>query len=269
MDRKLNYLLLFLLVVVFITSARPVQQWLIVLGSVLSAVFAFLAFLFRRLSLDGMYAAIIVGTFILGFGGWAAAGVVLLFFITSVAISEQRSGRTAGSVARIRRNGLQVWANGFWLVICLVLGTIFNAGIFTIGAMAAVATATADTWATELGNKTPDSTYLITDLTTVPTGTDGGVSLQGTAAALAGSGMIAAASIYFFSLEFFLFLCIFIAGFLGCFIDSYLGAIFQRNNSSVTLPVLQTAISIDNNLVNGISTGAGALLAIILNLLFV
>lgn len=269
MDRKLNYLSLFLLVVVFITSATAIQQWLIVLGFILSAGFSFLAFLLKRLTLDGMFAATIIGTFILGFGGWRAAGVVLLFFISSALISRPQTTQTNKSdYTTIRRDGLQVWANGFWLIVFLVLDVIFNTAIFTIGAMAAVATATADTWATELGSRAPDSTYLITDFRSVAPGTDGGVSLKGTAAALMGSTLIAVASIYVFSLEFFVFLCIFIAGSLGCFIDSYLGAIFQRNNSPVTLPGSKTAISVDNNLVNSISTGAGALLAIILKLLF-
>lgn len=216
-----------------------------------------------------MFASIVIGAFIFGLGGWAAAGVVLLFFVSSAVITGKGLSHSTNSIAGIRRNGLQVWANGFWIVIGLVLDVIFNAGIFTIAAMAAVATATADTWATELRSKAPDATYLITDFQTVSPGTDGGVSLRGTTAALIGSTMIAVASIYVFSLEFYVFLCIFIAGFLGSVIDSYFGAIFQRNNSSVILPVLETEISIDNNLVNGISTGTGALLAIILKLLFV
>lgn len=268
MDRKLNFLSLFLLVVVFITSASTVQQWYVFLGLILSSVFSFLAFLFRWLSLDGMFAAIVIGTFIFGLGGWAVAGVVLLFFVSSALLTRTQSPHKDRSAAKIRRDGYQVWANGFWLVICLVLAVIFSKGIFIIGAMAAIATATADTWGTESGSKTPGSTYLITNFKTVPRGTDGGISVRGTLATLAGSVLIAAASIYVFSLEFYVFLCIFIAGFLGSIIDSFLGAIFQQNNSSVTLPVLGTKIDIDNNLVNGISTGAGALLAITLKILF-
>lgn len=267
MDRKLNYLSLFLLVVVFITSASTFQQWYIFLGLILSAVFSFFAFLFRWLSLDGMFAAIVVGTFIFGLGGWAAAGVVLLFFISSAALTSIRPDPADRSAHKIRRDGYQVWANGFWLVICLVLAVVFSNEIFMIGAMAAIATATADTWGTESGSRKPDSTYLITNLQTVSPGTDGGISLQGTLASLTGSVVIAGASIYVFSLEFYDFLSIFIAGFLGSIIDSFLGAIFQQNNSSVSLPVLDYKIEIDNNIVNSISTGAGALLAIILKLL--
>ncbi len=267
MDRKLNSLFLFLLVVVFILAASPTQQGYIFLGAILSWIFSFTAFLFRRLTLDGMFAATVTGTFVLGLGGWAATAVVLLFFITSVTISRTPQEHSTDLSGEIRRDGLQVWANSFWLIVCLILSAIADTELFIVGAMAVVATATADTWATELGSKERNSTYLITDFQTVLPGTDGGVSLQGTFAALAGSALIAIASIYVFSLHLYVFLYIFVAGFLGCLVDSYLGAIFQRNNSSVMPPVLNLKISIDNNIVNAVATGAGALLAIILKLL--
>lgn len=267
MDRKLNSLFLFLLVVVFVSAATSMQQWNILLGLILSAVFSFLAFSFRRLTLDGMFAGIVTGTYVFGLGGWPATIVVLLFFITSAVISGKWKVRSADLPENARRDGLQVWANGFWLIACLMLSVFFGPDIFMVGAMAVVATATADTWGTELGTTSPNATYLITDFRTVVPGTDGGVSVKGTTAALLASAIIAMASVYFFSFSFYVFLCIFLAGFLGCLVDSYLGAIFQRNNSSVMMPVLNSEINIDNNLVNGISTGVGAFLAIIFRLL--
>lgn len=267
MDRKLNALFLFLLVVVFISAASTQQQWNTLLGLVLSFAFSFAAFSFRRLSLDGMFAAMVTGTFVFGLGGWPATAVVLLFFISSAAISGRWKLSKADMPNEARRDGFQVWANGFWLVVCLILAVIFNAPIFIIGAMAVVATAAADTWATELGSKKDNATYLLTDFTTVDPGTDGGVSIKGTVAAFGASALIAVTSIYVFSLHFYVFLCIFAAGFLGSLVDSYFGATFQRNNSSVILPVLHSTISIDNNMVNAISTGIGALLAITLSLL--
>jgi len=269
MDRKLNYFSAFLLVVVFITSANPTQQLNILLGFALSVGFSFAAFLLQRLSLDGMFAAIVMGTFIFGLGGWPIASLVLIFFISSALITKQRDHTEGRQGNGARRNGFQVWANGFWLVICLVLYVVFDFEAFATGGVAVIAVATADTWATELGSKKPESTYLITNFQTVVPGTDGGISIKGTLAGLIGSAVIAGAALYVFSLHFYIFLSIFIAGFSGCLLDSYFGAIFQRNNSSVSLPVIDKTISIDNNLVNGISTGLGALLTIILKLLIV
>lgn len=268
MDRKLNYLFSFLLVVVFILTANAEQHRAIILGLILASICSFTAFLFRQLTLDGMFAAIVIGTFVFGLGGFATAFVILLFFISSTVLSNYSKAESFNG-GDVRRDGLQVWANGFWLVLCLVLATFFNAELFLIGAMAAVATATADTWATELGDKSRRSTYLITNFCNVDPGTDGGISFKGSAAALVGSMMISAVSIYVFSLQFSVFIYIFLAGFLGCFVDSYLGAVFQQNNKSVSSPFLQEEIMVDNNLVNGISTGTGALLAIMLKLIFI
>ena len=264
MDRKLNVLFTFLAVFVFILNAEsPSYYWVIIFGVGLSFIFSLTAFVCQFLSLDGLFAATVVGSFVFGIGGWPAASVVLLFFMSSALMSGRKDGSSDGADHDRRRNGLQVWANGFWLVVCLVLAHNFQHQVFLIGGLAAVAVATADTWATELRSVKKDSTYLITSFEKVKPGTDGGISLEGTVWSLVGSALIAGAAIYVFSLQLSIFFYIFIAGFLGSVIDSYLGATFQRNNTSVGSPFLGQRISISNNLVNGLSTGAGALLAII------
>lgn len=268
MDRKLNALFLFLLVIVFTTAADTIQQWNTLLGILLSVIFCFGAFMFRALTLDGMFAAIVVGTFVFGLGGWPAAVVLVLFFVISVTISKETVSEKTDSYSYLRRDGLQIWANGFWIVVCLILAVVFNDPIFIIGAMAAIATAASDTWATELGSTRKDATYLITNFKNVSPGTDGGVSAKGTIGALMGAAVIAVATVYVFSLHFSVFILIFIAAFLGCLFDSYFGALFQRNKRSVTLSAIPIEIGITNNFVNAISTGVGALLAIILNLFF-
>lgn len=267
--RKLNVFFCFLLVVTFITSATPLQQLNILVGLILAAAFSLVAFMLRRLTLDGMFAAIVIGVIVLGYGGWPAASVLLLFFISSAVLSGggEVNSEAAGSSAR--RSGHQVWANGFWLVTTLMLAVVWNNPLYIVGMLGALATATADTWGTEIGMKFSNTGYLVTNFKKVSAGTDGGVSLQGTLASVMGSAAIAAASIYLFSLNLEVFISIFVAGFLGSVADSYFGAIFQRANSSVALPLFQNTVRIDNNMVNGISTGIGALLAIITNLIIV
>lgn len=264
-DRKLNVFFSFVGILVFILVDMP-NYWDIVWSVLLAFAFSLSAFLLRQLSLDGMFSATIVGMFILGIGGWPAALVILLFFISSSIFSQSELSQETGMPDRSRRDGLQVWANGFWMVFFLVLAAIFKDQLFIVAAMATIAVATADTWATELRSTRSQSTYLITTFEQVVPGTDGGVSLQGTIWCLLGSGLIAGTSIYVFSLQFSVFFSIFIAGFLGCLIDSYFGATFQRNNRSAAVPGTKYDFSIDNNMVNALSTGIGALLAIILNL---
>ncbi|SMO90554.1 DUF92 domain-containing protein [Fodinibius sediminis] len=244
---------------------NPVPVWNILVGFLASFLFSLAAFGLQRLSLDGMFAATVIGTIVFGFGGWAMVFIVLLFFISSSLISGSREAYAD----EVRRSGIQVWANGFWLITFLVLAVILETNILLIGSLSAVAAATADTWATELRDKRSNGTYLVTTFKPVAPGTDGGVSIRGTIWASIGSLLIALVSAYFFSLGIGAFLIIFAAGFSGCLIDSYFGAAFQQNNRPVSIPFRQEGIRIDNNLVNAISTGLGALLAIILRTLTV
>ncbi|SHE42947.1 TIGR00297 family protein [Fodinibius roseus] len=251
-----------------VDMGNPVYYWGIIGGLFLSFLFSLAAFLLQRLSLDGMFAAMVAGTLIFGLGGWPMAAIILLFFISSAVISTpQDEGRPPREDSGdVRRSGIQVWANGFWMVVSLVMTAVFDSSVFLLGGVTAVAVATADTWATELRSRKEGATRLITTFEQVSSGADGGISLKGTAWASAGSMLIAAASTYFFSLTFGSFFIIFTAGFLGCVLDSYLGAIFQRDNRPIVIPLIQKEITFDNNLVNAVSTGAGAFLAIILRI---
>lgn len=269
MDRKFNFLVSFLLVGIFIFSADATQHLNFLLGLLLSGFVSLVAYLLRQISMDGMFAAGVVGTATFGLGGFDAAFIILLFFISGSVLSYGRASQSEDLPIEVRRNGLQIWANGIWFVIFLIFSDIFAERIFLVGALSAIAVATADTWATEMGSRKRSSTYLITDFRNVEPGTDGGISLIGTTAAFLGSSLIALISIYVFSLELYDFIYIFIAGFFGCLIDSYLGAFYQRTNTSVKFPILSYRIHMNNNVVNAVSTGAGALLAITLKIIFI
>src|SRR5256885_16143890 len=65
---------------------------------------------------------------------------------------------------------------------------------FVAGAPAA---ATADTWATEIGRHSPIAPRLITNGRRVAPGTDGGMTLLGTAGGIVGAGFIAGLSYVF------------------------------------------------------------------------
>lgn len=269
MDRKLNVFFSFLLVFVFILNAgETIDYWRILLGLLLALLFSLTAFAFRRLSLDGLFAATLVGAYIFGLGGWATTAVVLIFFISSSFFSGVGPRSDDAHTPEARRSGLQVWANGIWIVTCLVLALPFDHSVFLAGAIAAIAVATADTWATELRSIDSEKTYLITTFKPVEPGTDGGISLRGTLSGALGSLTIAGFSVYLFSFSLVDFFIILTAGFLGCLLDSYFGAIFQRNNRSVQIPAIHQKISITNNVVNAAATGCGAMLAIILKTLF-
>lgn len=265
MDSKLNVFFSFAAIFIFsITASNGSLYGQVGLGLFFSFIVSLAAFLTHQLSLDGLYSATIAGTIVYGIGGWPTALIMLFFFISSSAISNISESPAEDAV---RRNGLQVWANGFWVAVFLLLYGITNESGFLIGALAAIAVATADTWSSELRSQNPDSTYLITTFESVSPGMDGGLSLQGTYWALAGSLVIAALSSFFLSLPLIAFFFIFIAGALGCMLDSFLGAALQQNDSPIVVPIIDLQIMFNNNMVNAISTGAGALAAIILKII--
>ncbi len=271
MDRLINYHFSFLLTAIFVFGSAGEHRQ-IIFGTILSILFCFIAYLSGALSLDGMTAAIIAGIYIFGIGGIPAVIVLLLFFLSGSLISTSGVIDKDHLSYRVRRNGLQVWANSFWFVLFIAFASIGYSQLFIIGALGALGTAMADTWATELGSKRFNyNTFLITDFKKVKAGTDGGVSLPGLMAALIAALLFSLISVYVFSLELPILTALFVAGFSGCLVDSYFGAVYQRKDKKLKVPLTgyKTRFSIDNNVVNLISTGAGSIIAIILKLLFV
>ncbi len=120
------------------------------------------------------------------------------------------------------------------------------------GFIGSIATATADTLASEVGVTVQPR--LITTLKKVPAGTDGGVSVLGTAAGIIGAGIIGVAAylLGIFPDPFVTLKVSIIAGTVGCFVDSVLGAVLERRNY------------ISNEYVNLIATITGAALGIIM-----
>ncbi len=175
----------------------------LVLGLALSLLIGILAYRRKSLSASGTGGAIIIGTIIFGFGGTVAGLLLVAFFITSSAVSHyKKTSLQKVSAARSfdknsRRDLGQVLANGGFAAVFAV-GHFLTIGIsptssviLYAGLVGAIATANADTWATELGVLNHSGPRLITNLSRqVAPGVSGGVSLVGTLAAIAGSLVI-------------------------------------------------------------------------------
>ena len=97
----------------------------------------------------------------------------------------------------------------------------------------------------------------------VSAGTDGGISLKGSFAALLGAAIVALIFWLSFSeISISILISITSVGFLGCFFDSYLGARLQGN--SLKIPFLSNnesgTITVSNNIVNWLSTGSASMI---------
>lgn len=240
---------------------------LIIIGFVLSVVAAYTAFLLNWITLDATKAVIILGTMVLGLGGWSLAASVILFFgISSILtrINEYEQPHFEQKPNRKRRDGYQVWANGFWVGIFCIFWFALGSVAALVAAFTVVATATADTWATEIGTLRPGKTWSITTLKRVAPGVDGGISIKGTFAAFAGALVIA---LFVFLTQIYspgrFFWVILFTGFTGTLIDSVVGALFYEKKVEISAPddFSNSSESFTNSFVNWAATGISGLLA--------
>jgi uncharacterized protein (TIGR00297 family) len=156
---------------------------------------------------------------------------------TRVGYARKQQLRTAQAGGR---NAAQAMAN---LGIAALVVAVAPAG-WPVLALAALAEAAADTSSSEIGMAFPGKTFLITTFKPVPPGIDGGMSLLGTLAALAGAAAVAAAAVLSGLVPAPSAVVIISAGFFGTVVDSLLGAIFERRGW------------LDNDLVNLMSTAS-------------
>jgi len=220
----------------------------LILGFALSLAIGGLAYWRRALSPSGMLGAVLVGTIIFGFGGWVRGLLLIAFFVSSSLLSHYKDRRKAHLAEKFakgsRRDLGQTLANGgMAALLALAIGlTGADSGFYGVLALAfygALATANADTWATELGVLARGQPRLITTGRLVQVGTSGGVTAEGFAAALAGATFIGAVGFVLIQAaarvtmgawllgDWIVVLVAAVGGFLGSAFDSLLGATVQ------------------------------------------
>jgi uncharacterized protein (TIGR00297 family) len=239
-------------------------------------IISFTAYKLRMLSFSGMIAAVVTGSIVFGFGGISAAVLLVTFFLSGSLLS--KLNRKHGDA----RNWKQVLCNGIVpsvAVIIIVLRPDLREEI-TLLFLGALATATADTWATEIGMRFGAKTYNIFTFRKMQKGLSGGVSLIGIFASAFGAFAIAAISLINFSDTDML--CglvlvkvipvITICGTCGALLDSLIGATvqakYQLPDGSITESKADGAILysgipfIGNNATNLIATLWGGVIAV-------
>ncbi|MBW7934728.1 MAG: DUF92 domain-containing protein [Gemmatimonadaceae bacterium] len=203
------------------------------IGGTLAGVAAGYASRRGQLTLGGEYTAFAVGTAAaVGGIGWLVA--LAAFFYGSVSLTRWRAGvkrrRSRSTLPDARaRDAWQVLANGGLFAVSSLVWAFtgrVEVGLFGFGALAA---ATADTWATEVGMAMHAAPRSIVGFSRVPPGTSGGVTLFGSAAALAGALLLALCAMASLTTPFDVsgMQAVFLGGAAGAFADSLLGASLQ------------------------------------------
>jgi uncharacterized protein (TIGR00297 family) len=175
--------------------------------------------------------------------------LILLFLLTYSATRLGHARKLSLGIAESLRGRQtrQIIANLGAASFAAMAQTITSA--FVVGALAALAEATADTLASELGPLLPGPTILINTFRRVPRGTDGGVSLGGTLCAIAGAAAITWAGISALHLGWLEAKIAFLAAIFGLLVDSVLGATLERRGY------------IGNDMVNLVSSGLTVIIA--------
>jgi len=167
------------------------------------------------LTSGGVAAAACVGGAVVWGLGWG--GVIPLFaFLLSGSLLTRLGGVHEGP-----RTARQVVANGGVAAVA-ALAHLWPA------AAGAIAAATADTWATEIGARARNQPILITTGQRVPSGTSGGITPLGTAGGMVGAMLMAGiAAVVAAQLRWRGAGVVVAAGVTGMFTDSLLGATLQ------------------------------------------
>ena len=191
----------------------------------------------------------------------ALTPLILLFVLTFSATRMGRQRKTSAGLAEHRtgRNAAQIIAN---LSVAAASSSLMGIGIlrgclphtmptYLAGgvALAALAEATADTVSSEIGQAFGGHPLLITTLQRVEPGTDGAISLKGTAAGIAAGAFVVWAGAWALRLGIRDASIVLLAACAGLFFDSLLGATIERRGG------------LGNDLVNFTSTLFAAVVA--------
>jgi uncharacterized protein (TIGR00297 family) len=164
----------------------------LITGGFLSVIVAFVARRRDALTGSGAWAAALVGT-VLVLAGWPWLALVGVFFITSSVLTRLEPPRAGGARSNDRagRRWQQVAANGgIAAIVAAVYALTGWPQAFGV-ASGAIAAATADTWATEVGRWSRTPPRLITTGAPVAPGVSGGVTLAGAVGSVAGAFLVA------------------------------------------------------------------------------
>jgi uncharacterized protein (TIGR00297 family) len=239
----------------------------------------------------GAISAFLIGfvTFIVPADGWKWFIILLVFLMVSSYMTHYKYQVKRKKGFAQEKGGARGWpnvtANGAIAGLLALLVPFFPREPVLAAFLGAVATANADTLATEIGLLNPSDPRLITNLSkVVPAGTSGGISILGELATLSGALVIGTAAALLgmtgnpgWPLSVVIGTTM-IAGLVGCSIDSVIGATVQgmykcsvcnkitenrKHCGSPSIP-LRGYKAIDNNIVNLIATSFGAAFAVLI-----
>ena len=256
-------------------------------GSIAAAVVSAIAYRARALTPGGAVAATVIGGTVVAGAGWRSGAAVVAFFVSSALLGRLPRAESIEQRRGNRRDAVQVLANGGVAAALAISSLVVPRRLqprLVAGVFGAIAAATADTWATEIGSRCGGRPRSIINGTAVSAGTSGGVTIAGLVASVAGSTALAAVAAAGLargaaSRRPPLSLPVAMAGMTGSLVDSVLGATIQQvsfcpvcareselfvHHCGARTSHLRGARWCDNDMVNALATATGAAAATLL-----
>lgn len=226
------------------------ENWPAAAVSIIAA--AGLSFIARAIDAKGAFVGAIIATALFLGGGFAALGLLLLFFILGSAASRLGySRKKAAGVAQEsggRRSAVNAIANGGAAAVNAAAAWMLPEYTVVLQAVAAgaLAAAASDTLSSEIGSLYGRRYRNIVSWRAEPRGTDGAVSIAGSIAGIVGAGALAIVFWLGYGRSGWV---VFVAGIAGNVFDSILGATLQRRGL------------LNNHGVNAVATAFGGSIA--------
>ncbi|WOX57410.1 DUF92 domain-containing protein [Methanoculleus receptaculi] len=205
---------------------------ILIAAAVIAFGFGYTSYHLRVADISGLFSGAMIGIILIVFADVRWFLIMLTFFIIGAAATRYRyADKERFGVAQEHggvRGYFNVFANGLVATGGAILYGITGNPAFAALFMSGVASAAADTAASEIGvtGKTP---YLITTFKPVPRGTNGGVTLRGEVAAILASIIVAAVALVMGVADPKLAIVTVIAGFIGTNVDSVVGATLENS----------------------------------------
>lgn len=207
--------------------------FLVSIAVILSALFSFGAHRLGMLTADGAAASFLVGSFVGVFGSMSAFILMTIFTVSGFAATAKGLKDKEARGLQEGKHGERTWRNiaGVGIAPCaVVLLNILvdlDPSMFEVMFISTMTVAGADTIASEIGVRDP-KVYLITTFERVEPGTNGGISLFGTAvSSMASLGIAVLGWVIMTQGLDPLLLIPFVAGVFGNLMDSVFGVLLE------------------------------------------
>lgn len=232
----------------------------LLIAAAVNAALAGASYAAGAVNLSGVIGGFIVGFLILFFGGWDSFAILVTFFVFGSLTTQlgyhKKASLGVAQEDKGRRGAKHAFANcgtGALAAVIYAIGATYGWGDMRwalVVLAGAFATALFDTASSEIGQLYGKHPFLITTLRPVPVGTDGAISVEGTAAGLAAGVFLGAVGALVGLYGPMGILYVAAGAFIGTTFESIMGALGSKGKN-----FNNELLNFLNTLVGGVAAG--------------